>query len=195
MRLRKSVGILAAACLALAALGASSAMAEEIPAKASATTIGLSATNITVKKNGGEAKNCELAPGGAGGGIESGALAWIKGLIPFNFRTQLKCAGGTTFEMDFYPSYLFYDTTSAQYKLRAGGHVTGPYASPWGSYEPLLTSYTGTWTNGSGSTNSTISFGETQTGILEPGGAKISFSGTFTATTAGAKGSLITLSH
>ena len=187
-RLAVTVGAIGA----FAAIGASPAMAEQVPAKASATNISLSATNITVKKNGGEAKNCELAEKTATGKIEGGALALIKSGP--NFQTNLTCAGGTKFTMSFYLSMLVYDTVTGQYLLRAEYGVGGPFESPWGQYDPSP-SYVpvGVWTNGSGATNSTINFGESTVGIHEPGGAKISFSGAFTAKTG--TGGLITLSH
>jgi hypothetical protein len=190
--MRKKLRVLAVtvgAIGAIAALTASAAMAEQIPAKASATNIKLSATNITVKKNGAEAKNCELAS--ATGGIEFGSVAYIRSGIS-DFWTHLTCAGGTQFSMTFYPSALIWDTTTAQYKLQAGSGTGGSFDSPWGSYSSTVNPV-GIWTNGSGATNSTISFSETTIGLIPATGAKISFSGTFTAKTAA--GGLITLSH
>jgi hypothetical protein len=192
--MRKKLRVLAVTVGAIgvvAALTAAPAMAEEVPAKASATNIRLSATSITVKKNGAEPKNCELAS--ATGGIEFGAVAWIKSGIT-DYQTHLTCAGGTHFSIDFYGSFLYYDTATAQYKFRPEGTLSGEFESPWGSYLPTPgTKPTGVWTNGSGATNSTIKFNESPVGKIQPGGAQISFSGTFTAKTAA--GGLITLSH
>jgi hypothetical protein len=178
---------------ALAAIAASPAMAEQIPAKASATNIGITATNITVKKNGAEAKNCELAEKFAAGPIEGGFWAKIRNVGDIYYQTRLTCAGGTKFSMDLYFSELLYDTTTGQYLLRAEAGLEGPFESPWGQYRGGAFVPVGTWTNGSGVTNSTITFPESTVGLQDIGGAKISFSGTFTAKTA--SGGLITLSH
>lgn len=178
-----SVGVVGA----FAAVAATPALAEEVAAKASAANITLSATNITVKKNGAEAKNCELA--GVNGKIE-GSIAWIKPPT-FSNETVLTCAGGTKFGLGFYPSVLFYDTVAGQYKMRTNPGGT-PLQSPWGNYTASPSYPVGVWTNGSGATHSTIKFSETIVGKLSSG-ADISFSGTFTAKTN--TGGLITLSH
>lgn len=178
---------------ALAAVTAAPAMAELVPAKASAANISLTATSITVKKNGAEAKNCELEKNWGYGGIELGSLARIQSFTG-NYQTYLSCAGGTKFSLNLYLSMLLYDTATGQYKLRAEYGWAGSFDSPWGSYVPSPAYVpVGVWTNGSGATNSTVAFPETTVGINEPGGNKISFSGTFTAKTVA--GGLITLSH
>jgi len=176
---------------AFAALAASPAMASEVFAKPSTSSIILTAKNITVKKNGAEAKTCE-APEKTIVGHASEGFAEIKSNFG-DLQSYLTCASGKKFSLDFYLSTLYYDTTTGQYKLRSESALTGTYQSPFGPFEGQAGKPTGVWTNGSGTTNSTLTFPETVVGYLLSGGAKISFSGTFTVSTI--TGGLITLSH
>lgn len=192
--LKKKLRVLAVtvgAIGALAAVSAAPAMASEVLAKPSTSSIMLTAKNITVKKNGAEAKNCEVAEKTVYGNAHEG-YAEIKSFTG-NLQSYMTCAGGTKFSMDFYLSSLYYDTATSQYKLRSESALFGAYQSPFGQYEGQVGKPTGVWTNGSGATNSTLTFPETLVGYLQSGGAKISFSGTFTVSTF--TGGLITLSH
>ena len=176
------------AALALfVAVGVSPAAAEEANATFSGSSIKLTTSGITVKKNGSEAKSCTLFGGSAQGPI-SASYAWPSNS---NFSyTLLSCTGGTALEfwMQLVPKY---DTTTGQYTLRLGPAGVSS-RSPYGAMTETATGK-GTWTNGSGATNSTVTFNEAQVGLLNSTGASITISGTFTATTS--TGTLLTLSH
>jgi hypothetical protein len=199
MKLRSKLRVLAitvGVVGAVAALGASPAMAEKIATKFNASTAKLSGTNLTVKKNGGEAKTCELKPVTGKASEPNGILeVWT---VPLNFAlsTILECTGGTKFSLTMI-AYGKYETTTGAYSLKltwsGGGHG---YVSPYGSY---IGGYNGKevsagWTNGSGLTPSTINFNETWLGVLESDFvSNITLTGTITATTS--TGGLLTLSH
>lgn len=190
MQIRKFAGLLAAACLALAAFGASSAMAEEKPAKFSASSIKLSTSGVTVEKSGGDPKVCTMKTYGPASGKTVGsaifAYNWWNG-----FTTRLDCPSSTELTLSFYGAQALYDTGSGKYKVRFNAGTNVPFYTPWGEYIP--DSYAdGVWNNGSGATPSTLSLDHEPIGELVGGGAKITLTGTFTATTS--TGGLLTLS-
>lgn len=182
--LKTMVAAIAVASL-FAAVSASPAFAEIRTAKFSASTIKLTTSGITVKRSNGESKACTLK-GGATSGTTTGAEYIVSNE---NFlRTRFECAGGTKLEMLFSGEASF-DTVSSKYRLVvAANEAFNP--SPWGQYFEEET--VGTWVNGSGSTNSTVTFEEARIGQLSSF-ETLKISGTFTATTS--TGGLLTLSH
>lgn len=201
MQLKRKLRVLAVAVgaiSALAALGASPAMAELVTAKFSAGTATLSGTNLTVKKNGGEAKTCQLKATSGTASQTTGELLVYSQPVWYTLPTKLECTGGTTLHISMI-AWAKYDTATGAYSLRSEYASTGqgylsPYGNYWGGYgQPNRETVSG-WTNGSGSTSSTIVFNETYLGALESNlSAKITLTGTITATTS--SGGLLTLSH
>lgn len=197
MKLTKKLRVLAVtvgAIAALAAIGASPAMAEIVATKFNANTAKLSGT-LTVKKNGGEAKTCELKS--ATGIASEKSPGYIQVYTnAFDLQTYFTCTGGTKFSLGFYPALGRYDTITGAYSLNLT-HLAKEYASPWGGYQAGYYSPNGEiiagWTNGSGATSSTIDFNELNVGALTSGFAKITVSGSLTATTS--TGGLLTQSH
>jgi len=182
---RKTKGCLAlmAVVTAVAAV-ASPASASEIPAKFSASTIKLTTTGMTVKRNGEDPRTCTPEGGSFSGGTSEG-IASVGGFYPVSF----KCSGPSTLQMNFFAKVVW-DTVASKYIFQTGGGAGASLISPWGSYSPAA-SVKSTWVNGSGSTNSTLKFENT---ILGNGtGGNVTLTGTFTATTS--SGGLLTLSH
>ncbi len=201
MKLRKKLRVLAIAVGAIgvvAALGASPAMAESVATKFNASTAKLSGTGLTVKKNGGEAKTCDLKATSGTASETNGTLTVYSLPVWYTLPTRLECTGGTQLHISMIATGK-YDTVTGAYSLRSEyGGTEGGYLSPYGSYvggygQPSRETVAG-WTNGSGSTSSTINFNETYLGALESDhSAKITLTGTITATTS--TGGLLTLSH
>lgn len=201
MQIRKKLHVLAiavGAICALAALGASPAMAESISTKFNANTATLSGTNLTVKKNGGEAKTCQLKATSGTASESNGTLTVYSQPVWYTLPTRLECTGGTQLHISMIATGK-YDTVTGAYSLRSeyAGNFGEGYISPYGTflggYGQNKETIAG-WTNGSGSTPSTINFNETYLGVLESDhSAKITLTGTITATTS--TGGLLTLSH
>jgi hypothetical protein len=184
-----------AACLLLG-ISTSSAMAEEVGTKFSAGTIQLSASGLTLKKNGGEAKTCTLS---AVNGIayQSEGVAEIYN-NSFTLLTELNCTGGTLLELPFYATVGRYNTITGKYSVQLTRVGSGVYSSPYGSYNFAFNVPSGWvaagWTNGSGTTASTINFNETVIGVLHSNtSTKLTLSGSVKATTG--TGGLLTMSH
>jgi hypothetical protein len=180
----------ALAALVLSALVASSAAASTVPAKFSNSEFKLTGSGlITLKRNGTEAKSCELKLP-----IES----WVEGNAFFGGNgtfgeTRFSCtSGSTTLEMAYFGNATF-DTVSGAYRFHVSDYSSHSWLSPYGSYfQQGGENDNGTWVNGSGTTPSTITFKEAPIGA-DTGGKTITFSGTLKATTL--SGGLITLSH
>lgn len=182
----------ALALVALAAVLASPAMASEVKAKFSASTIKLTTAGITLKKNGGEATTCTLRGGSAAGPIGEENSLFIAGNDTWGTLGEFNCTGGKAMSMTL-TGRARYDTVASRYFIRFLQTPSCLCISPWGGYSQKTEASTGfTWTNGSGSTQSTISFNEELLGTLNSGGT-LTISGSFTATTSG--NSLLTLSH
>ncbi len=197
MQLRKKLRVLAitvGAVAALMAIAASPAMAELVGTKFSASTATVSGTNLTVKKNGGEAKTCELKA--LTGKTHEGGLEVYSQFWP-TFQTILECTGGTKLWISLMATGR-YDTVTGAYSLKlnypgTGGGYVSPYGGMYRIGYPFKEIFAG-WTNGSESTPSTINFNETYLGKQEPGLTEdITLSGSLTATTS--TGGLLTLSH
>jgi hypothetical protein len=185
------VTVLAVAASLLLAVGASSAMAEVVSAKFSSTgSTKVPTANLTVKKNGIEPKTCNLPVAATGGGTSGSELyAWnneVTALMEFS------CGGSLSFSLALRPATGAYDTVAAAYKMwiYPNPGCCATLKSPWGAYaggSPFLTG----WTNGSGATQSTLTFNENVVGTI--GSAKITISGSITVTTG--TGGLLTLIH
>jgi len=163
---------------------ASPASAAEQTAKFSSSTIKLTTAGVTVKRNGLDPRTCTPETGSFSGGT-SGNLAAIG-----NFGyVWFKCSGSTSLQMNMM-SWAWWNTLTSQYSLEVGSNNSGgTTVSPWGSYNQSATK--AIWTNGSGSTNSTLKFENAVIGSSS--GGPITMTGTFTATTS--SGGLLTLSH
>lgn len=190
---KKVLATLAVACVAFAAVGASSAMAEVVNGKWSAGTIKLALSGtLTVKRNGGEAKTCEMPAGPATGQAVTGsgaAFAWNDSVTG---ETKFSC-GSAQLALYFSEMLAHYDTTTGKYSVQL--LKVGPQASsPWGNYNVgFYGKPSGEFTNGSGTTASTLSFNEALVGGLVSDSSKITVTGTFNVTTT--SGGLLTLSH
>jgi hypothetical protein len=197
MNLLKNLRVLAMTVCAIGAIGAvaaSPAMAELVDGKFSASTVTLSGSGLTVKKNGGEAKTCELKPAT---GKTEGATLYVYNLTSFMLPTVFECTGGTKLSLNFMGVRSRYDTVTGQYSLRLNPpkYTTG-YLSPYGQYQfggASLKDVIAGWTNGSEATPSTIDFNETYLGSVESTGASLTLTGSVKATTSA--GGLLTLSH
>lgn len=195
MHLRSKFRALAIAVGAIAvvvAIAASPAMAEIVSTKFNANSVKLSGT-VTVKKNGAEAKTCELKSATGKVTESPGSLQVYTNST--DLQTYFSCTGGTAFSLGFYSALGRYNTTTGAYSLNLV-KVGSAYQSPWGQYYPGY--YTGGeiiagWTNGSETTPSTIDFNELNVGALVSGFAKITVNGSLTATTS--TGGLLTQSH
>jgi hypothetical protein len=173
----------AVAAMALGALGASSASAAVVSAKFSTSSeFYIKGTGVTIKKNGGSAKSCNLTTRAAEFG--SGAFVSTNPSLPV-----FTCTGSPSLKV-YFTGQMKYDTVTGRYWLQL---VNGPYSleSPWGFYSQVANQWT--WVNGSGGTPSTITLNEQHVGNLTSTGEKITISGTLTATTLA--GGLITLTH
>lgn len=177
----------ALAIVAMAALAAP-AMAEEVEANfGTAERLTLTTSGITLKQNGLKPVPCTLQKGETSGPI-FGSSAMLYNEQAF-YRTLFNCYSSTLrMNMVVYPVY---ETSESRYYLCLSGDSM-LHTSIYGNYiqEPTCDN---TWTNGSGSTHSTVSFQDTPIGTLVSSGATLSITGTFTAKTP--EGGLITLSH
>lgn len=189
-RKRTKVFLTAAlAALALSVLVAASASAAIVPAKFSSSSLKLTTSGITVKKNGAEAKTC--TPALTLEGYYDGWRAWIGNQQ--GGEAKFHCPNNVTYLTMAMLAEPKYDTVSGAYSLKFSGCCGSSMMSPYGSYMPWSTGYTGAWANGSESAASTLSFNETLIGSTVSGSHKITISGTFDVTTPG--GGLVTLSH
>lgn len=191
MHLTKSIRVLlatAVAAMALSAVFASAATAEEWQAKFSSPSIKLSTTGITLKANGGEPKTC-TAVSLSGTAQENGAF--YVGNQGGKAESKFSCGGLSIFTMVFLGE-AFYEDETGQYMVRVSNFGGGwSLESPWGSYTQTNDTEA-TWVNGSGATASTVTFNNQTVGFTTSGKA-VSISGTFKATTP--TGGLLTLSH
>jgi hypothetical protein len=191
--------VLAVASCLLLSVGASSAFAAEVPAKfSSETAIKATGTGLTVKKNGGEAKTCEIVKTTTGSVANS--TGGSQGVITLQndgvfYRTNLSCSGGTTLQLILAVGSAKYETTTGAYFIRFAPFAGSSVSSPYGSYSWAAGSSDVKigWTNGSGATASTLTFSETVLGIHTDGKSKISLTGSIKVTTSA--GGLVTLSH
>lgn len=184
-RLKSTVAALVALA-AFAAISVSPAAAESVTAKFSGTTLKLSGSSYTLKK-GTETKTCTLGGGSASSEISSNTF-WLRNLSGQLGDTGFSCSG-SYFGLQWQGAAK-YDTVTGQYSLvdlSAGSQEI----SPWGTYGTV--EWNAPWTNGSGTTNSTVTLNEVVVGKLFAGAESLKLSGTFTATTS--SGGLITLSH
>ncbi len=196
--LGKASALAVASCLLLL-VAASSAMASEVPAKFSSNTaIKVTGTGLTVKKNGGEAKTCELTS--ATGSVANSTDGTNQGVLtaqneePF-YRTKLSCTGGTSLQLILALGSAKYETTTGAYSLRfspfAGNSVSSPYGTYYWAFGAANVQVG--WTNGSGATASTLNFSETNIGTHIDEKSKITLTGSLKVTTS--VGGLVTLSH
>jgi len=170
---------------AFAAVVASPAQASVVNAKFSASSLKFTSTELTLKLNGGEAKSCNFQ--GWPTGTPSGSSAWLSN-EQFGY-TWIKCSDGTYLKMEMVVSAHF-DTVANNYYLTVAPNGSVGTTSPWGTWRQSAEGKAN-WVNGSGSTQSTLTFEESVLGSTSTG--TISLTGTITATTT--SGSLITLSH
>lgn len=175
------------AAIAAIAAFASPASAAEVSAKFSASTIKLTTTGVTLKKNGGEARTCTPSGGSLGGPtFESGMYLGSFGTVYLNCPNVAEQLQFTVF------GSALYDTVTSRYFVKINPAGSSSQYSPYGSYWELpSTRMEPTWINGSGGTNSTLKFENEEIGYLVSGGAKLTLDGTFTATTS--SGGLLTL--
>lgn len=196
--LRKKLRVLAVTAGAigvLVAVAASPAMASEVGTKFNAGTIKLTGSGLTLKKNGAEAKTCEIKSPSVGTTSESEGYATAYNDSIF-LQTNFVCTGGTTFSLPTVALLGRYETTTGLYSLRFEASGTGDVSkSPWGSYySGYYGMIVGGWTNGSGATASTINFNEYNVGVLASDvSKKLTLTGAIAATTK--TGGLLTLSH
>lgn len=175
-----------AAMSALVAVGVSSAAAEVVPANFSGSTIKLTTTGVTIKKSGAEAKTCTFSPSAPVGLITEGFAQPMNNTS--TGTSNFSCTGSTKLESILWFEAT-YDTVTGQYKL----YCVGDFAerqSPYGLWAE--SAFNGSWNNGSGTTQSTVTYNETQIGQTSTR-APITMTGTFTVTTS--TGGLLTLSH
>jgi hypothetical protein len=174
----------AVAAMAIGAVGASPASATIVSAKFSTSSeFNIKAAGVTIKKNGGSAKSCNLTAKGSEFG--SGSFIGTSGTMHVTFT----CAGSPSLKVYFF-GQMKYDTVTGRYWLQLANGQTS-LESPWGWY--TQTSNQWTWVNGSGGTPSTIPLEEQYVGYVNGSNEKITISGTLTATTLA--GGLITLTH
>jgi len=194
MQIRKLAGLLLAACLALAAFAASSAMAEEAPTIWSGSSIKISSpSGVTVEKNGAEPKVCTTQTYGSATGSTS-----IEGIFGaynrMDFTTKLSCPNSKALTLWFYyPSHAVYNTSTGKYLVDFNqGEIL---ESPWGQYYVSSEAeIRGTFTNGSGATPSTLTVSHVPIGNLGgTTGPTLTLTGTFNVTSG--SGGLLTLSH
>jgi hypothetical protein len=190
----KTVGLALALAGLLAAAVASPASATPVAAKFSSSSLKLTTTGITLKRNGLEPKTCTMDKGAAYGGSESNTWAvYNTEYLPWP-TVQFTC-GSQGFVMTM-GGEAFYDTVPGYYlQLRDMGMGYGGKYTPYGNYIQTFGEgkAVGKWINGSGLTPSTIKFENATVGVLEsPASGTVTLSGTFTATTT--SNTLLTLS-
>lgn len=195
-RSQRSMKVFLAAAIALlatCALFASAASASLVAAKFSAEEFNFSASGAyTLKRNGAEAKTCELKSSLEGGlfGSQSNFLV-SNGTFGESIFTCPNTLGGRL-EM-LYRGEALYDNVAGTYSLHVLDYTGQEFVSPFGYYlQSAEQKDRGTWTNGSGATSSTVTFKEAPIGH-DSGGKTITFSGTLKVTTP--SGGLVTLSH
>jgi len=182
------------AVAAMTALLASSASASLVAAKFSSASFRfVGSGTITLKRNGIEAKTCELKTPLIGGNfgptssfqVGNGTFGEAKFTCP---------TGGTPVYLEmFYWGEAQYDNVTGAYSLRVDNYSEHTLGSPYGQYSQITTGQDrGSWTNGSGTTASTVTFNEALIGH-DTAGKSITFTGTMKVTTS--TGGLVTLSH
>jgi hypothetical protein len=174
-----------AAVLALTVVaGVGNAVASEVSATFSGTSLKLTTTGVTLKKKGGDPRTCTLTAPAAG--IASGSTAFVYNSMGL---TLFKCSGTGSQLQALFAFEAVRDTVTGEYRLRQAPN-NGGGTSPYGGYQSASL-LNGTWVNGSGATQSTLTYKEAVVGYLTSTGEPITMSGTFTATTN--TGALITL--
>jgi hypothetical protein len=190
---RNIKGILAAAVavLALSAAFASSASASIVAAKFSSSTMKLTTTGVTVKKNGLEPQSCTLSFGHPWLGFTGGSEFF--GSNGTNEWTDFSCPSAKAFQFRIVGK-ASYDTVTWVYFLTISSYNISEF-TPWGNYlQNASPAATATWVNGAGATPSKVTFSNPTIGnLIECCSKAISVEGSFTATTEA--GGLITLSH
>jgi hypothetical protein len=183
----RTLAIAGAALVVLMAIVASPALASEVNAKFSASTLKLTSSGLTLKRNGTEAKSCNFKSTPTGETAEGNTAAWV-----FNEATGLtwvKCAEGKYLTMGLFV-HAHFDTSTSRYFLTLVEQ--GGLTSPWGEwFQSPQGKANGTWVNGSALTPSTLVFEESVIGNTT--GGNITLTGTINVTTS--SGGLITLSH
>jgi hypothetical protein len=179
--------VAAVAALALGAVSASSASASIVNAKFSSSSWKLTASSVTVTRNGTESKSCKLVNPIEGFAEGSGFLA----MNEWTGESIFTCTDGSTLVMR-YSGEAKYDTVAGRYYLHISSYNEA-LASPWGPHAYFQSTSDWTWVNGSGATFSTMSPNALQIGLSTPGSQKITVTGTITAKTS--TGGLVTLSH
>lgn len=175
--------------MAVAAVMVASASAATVPAKFSSAAFKLSgAGSITLKRAGIEPKTCELKTpieAYAEGNEFLGSNNWLG-------ETVFSCTSGSTSLVIATYGEALYDTVTGAYSAHIFDHSGSTMLSPYGWYtQGSSEKFRGKWTNGSGTTASTVAFTEAPIGYI--GGKLITLTGTLKATTS--SGGLITLSH
>jgi hypothetical protein len=174
---------------ALGALLASSASAAIVAAKPSSSSIQLTTTGVTLKRAGAEAKSCNFKA--TPFGEFEGNAALLENDV--GGVTWLKCSEGNYLKMQWLVNVL-YDTVANSYSMKIlDQSFVETQPTPWGGWLKQVSEgkAKGTWTNGSGTTHSKVTFSEALIGYVS--GKPVTMTGTFTAKTAG--GTLLTLSH
>ena len=192
---KRRFGALITVCVAVASIGAlaaSSASAAWVEAEfKGGPGVKISASGVTAKRNGAEAKACVLqnekpAPGTASGSL----LEYGNTSTYWSLLTRFSCGGSAVLEHYTQVVEAQYETVSKQYRLEFYPEQFLPIGTPWStSYWPGY--YSVPFTNGSGSTPSKFTFADTVIGQEGASGKKISLSGTFTITSS--TGGLVTL--
>src|SRR5215218_3187686 len=178
----------ALAVIAVSGLVASSASATVVNAKFSSPALKLTTTGITIKKNGTEAKICTPKATIEATAEGSGYFATNQ----WDGTTGYWCPSGTELESVFYGEAKF-DNVANRYYLTLTSNTTHSLMSPYGSWwQETRGLSSSTWTNGSGTTPSTLTFANQTLGYTLSN-ARISIDGTFTVKSS--TGGLVTLSH
>jgi len=171
--LRRTFGAAAAVLCIAAAIVPASAMAETAVFSGPMKWSG----SLKIFLNGGSEKTCTI-PSANSAGTSGSTFAFS--------QMKLSCTGSTALE--WWPIGEAYFESG--YHLRVNDFQEAHfYNSPYGLY--VRRTFQVPWTNGSGSTQSTITFNKTEIGEANFG--PITATGTVTATTT--TGGLLTLSH
>lgn len=190
-RARVLVAMAVSAC-AILALSAATASAAPVPAWwTNPGAVKFSGT-INLKLNGANEKSCtpQVANGGSAlnaeeGGVKQGALTLHStNALGLEIMTEFNCTGGTHLQAYIagetnYESGYFYNTEAAAFG----------WTSPYGAWNQ--NAWKIPWTNGSGSTQSTLTFSNTKIGASNSG----TITATGTLTVSRSSGELLTLTH
>jgi hypothetical protein len=179
------------AAMAMSAILASVAAAEVVPAKFSSSEFNLTTSGLTLKRNGIEAKTC-VSPSAIEGYAESSNF--LASNLEGFAETKFTCGGTSTFTIVL-KGTAKYDTVTNSYSLHVNDFNSWSLWSPWSEGYWQNTGgkgSTATWTNGSGSTASTVKFTNQWIGSTFSG-KQVTIEGTLKATTL--SGGLLTLSH